>query len=93
MEYGVHISLLMKGVEHRSRDVADTLGNKPDDSRCADRVEQRLKGHQYRQSHADEAERLKVGVLLQSYKTDYRTSYGTQPDKDKKPPAPVNGKG
>ncbi len=45
MEYGVHISLIIKGIEYGSCDVADTLGNNPNNSGCTDCVEQRFEGY------------------------------------------------
>ena len=64
VENGMHILFLVKGIEHCTRDIADTLSNNPDDGCCADRIKQRLKGHQYRQAHTNETKRLDVGVLL-----------------------------
>ena len=89
MEHRVHVFLLMEGVEHRTRDVADALGDEPDDGRCRDRVHQRLEGHKDTQSHAHETEGLHVRVLLQPDEADDGARDGTGPDERKETPAPV----
>ena len=89
MEDRVHELAVVERIEDGSRDVADTLGHNPDDCRRRDAVNQRLEGDEHAEAHADEAEGLDVRVLLQADEADDGARYGTEPDKDEEPPAPV----
>ena len=51
MEDGVHVSLFVEAIEGCTCDVADSLGNNPDDGSSAHTVEQRLECRQHRQPH------------------------------------------
>ena len=60
MEHRVHVFLLMEGIEHGTRDVTDTLSNKPDDGSRRYGVHQRPESYEYTQPHADETECLHI---------------------------------
>ena len=89
MEDTVHIPLLMESIEDGTSDIEDTLGDNPDDGGCRYGVYQGLEGYQHTQSHADEAERLDVGMLLQPDETDDSSCNGTSPYKRKETPSPI----
>ena len=89
MEDGVHVFLLVEGIEDGTRDVAYAFGDKPHDGSRRDGVHQRLEGHEHAQTHADETECLQIRVFLQSNETDNRSRDGTSPDKREEAPPPV----
>ena len=89
VEYRMHIALSVERVEERACDIADTFGYYPYHGSRGNGVNEGLEGYQYRESHADEAESLYVGVLLQPDKTDNGARNGTQPYEREERPAPV----
>ena len=89
MEDGVHVFLLVEGIEDGTRDVAYAFGDKPHDGSRRDGVHQRLEGHEHAQSHADEAECLYVRVLLQPDEAHDGSGNGAGPDEGEEAPAPV----
>ena len=89
MEHGVHVLLLVQGIEHGTRNVTHALGNEPDDGCCRHGVHQGLESHEYTEAHAHETEGLEVGMLFQMDKADNGSCDGTSPDKDKEAPTPI----
>ena len=89
VEDGVHIFLLVEGIEDGTSDVGNTLSNKPYDGSSRDSIQQGFEGYQYTQAHADKTKRLDVRMLFQFDETDDRTNNGTCPNEDKQYPAPV----
>lgn len=93
VEHGVHIPFPVERIEHGTCDVSQTLRDNPYDGSRRYRVDERLEGYQHGESHAHEAERLDIRMLLQLHKTDHRADDGTQPYEREQRPAPVKGKG
>ena len=89
VEDGVHVFLLVQRVEDGSRDVAHALGYNPDEGSGGDAVEQGFEGNEHREAHADEAEGLEVGVLLQADEADDGACQCTCPHEEEQRPAPV----
>ena len=89
MKDTVHVPFLMESVEGGTCDIAHTLGDDPNDGGGGYGVNQRLKGYQHTQAHADKTERLDVGMLLEFDETDDSSCDGTSPDEDKQTPAPI----
>lgn len=81
MEHGMHVTALVETIEHGSGHIHHSLGYDPRHSGGTHAIEQRLERHKYLQPHAHETERLKMAVLLESHKTNYRSGNGTQPHK------------
>ena len=77
----MHEGLLVEGVEEGTGNIADALGNNPDDGCCRHAVDEWFEGYQHAEAHADKAERLDVGMLLQLHKADNGAGNGTQPYK------------
>ena len=89
VEYGVHVAALVERVKDSTGDVAHPLGDDPYDGCRGDGVDERLEGYEHAQSHADEAEGLEVGMLLELPEADDGARYGTEPYKREEAPAPV----
>ena len=89
VEDGVHVLPLVEGIEEGTDDVADAFGDNPSDGGGGDAVDEGFEGDEDAEAHADEAEGLEVGVLLESNEADDGASDGAEPDKGKKAPAPV----
>ena len=79
MEYGVHIALVVEAIEDGTCDVGYALSDNPDDSGSRYGIYQGFEGHQDRESHANKAERLDIGMFLQFDKADGRSHQGTEP--------------
>ena len=58
VEDGMHEGLLVEGVEEGTGNIADALGNNPDDGCCRHAVDEWFEGYQHAEAHADKAERL-----------------------------------
>ena len=89
VEDAVHVLPLIETVEQGTGDVADTLGHNPYNGCRGNAVDERLEGYEHAEAHADEAERLDVGVLFEADETDDGAHDGTEPHKNKESPAPV----
>ena len=89
VEHRVHVLLLIERIEDGPRDIADALGDNPDDGCRRHGVDQRLEGHEHAQPHPHEAEGLQVGMLLQPDEAHDGARYRTEPDKGEEAPAPV----
>ena len=89
VEDGVHVLLLIEGIEEGTSDVADAFGDDPGDSGGGDGVEEGLEGDEDAEAHADEAEGLDVGVLLEADEADDGASNSTEPDEAEEAPAPI----
>lgn len=61
VEDSVH-EVSAESIENSTGDVADSLGDNPDDGSCADAVDKWLEGNEYAQTHQTEAERLEIAV-------------------------------
>lgn len=89
MEDGMHVLLLVQTVEHGTRDVRYAFGNNPDKGCCRHAVDEWLEGNQHAETHANEAERLDIGMFRQLHEADDGACYGTQPYKREERPAPI----
>ena len=87
VEHAVHVLPLVQRIEHGAGDVSDALGDNPYQGRRRHRLVQGLEGHQHAETHANETERLDVGVLLQVDETHDGSRDGTEPYEDEERPA------
>ena len=76
MEDGMHIFLLIEGIEDGAYNIAHSLGYNPDKSGSGDTVDKRLEGHQHTKPHANKTESFEVGVLFQSDEADNGACHG-----------------
>ena len=89
MEDRMHILALVDTIEHSTRNIANALGNNPNDRSRRNRINERLKSNQHGKSHANETNGFQIAVILQSAKTLDCSGYCTRPDETEQTPTPI----
>ena len=89
MEDRMHILALVDTIEHSTSNIANALGNNPNDRSRRNRINKRLESNQHGKSHANETNGFQVAVILQSAKTHNSSGNGASPDKTEQTPAPI----
>src|SRR5574344_1798047 len=89
MEHQVHIFPLVEAVKQGTCNISHAFGTYPYQRRRTHTVEERFESSQDRQRNTNNTASLEVTVLLQFYKSPYRTCNRTRLDIAKQAPSPV----